>query len=849
VIITDDTAQTTNLATSIVATGTAISLSGTPPGGSFGTAYTFSFNGTGNGALTYGITAGSLPNGLSMSAAGAVTGTPTALGTFNFTVTITDVTGQTTSLATSIVTTGTAISVSGMPPGGSFGTPYSFSFSGTGNGALSYAITSGALPNGLTMSPGGVVTGTPTTLGTFNFTVSITDAAALTTSLATSIVTTGTAISVSGTPPGGSFGAAYTFAFTGTGNGALSYAIAAGSLPNGLSMSSGGVITGTPTTLGTFNFTVSITDVTAQTTSLATSIVTTGAAISVSGTPPGGAFATPYNFAFSGTGNGALTYAISAGALPNGLSMSAAGVVTGTPTRIGTFNFTVSITDVTAQTTSIARSIVTTGAAIAISGTPPSGAVNTPYAFSFTATGNGALVFTLDGGTLPPGISLSAAGLLSGMPTTAGTFAISVRVTDAAALSAVRAVPVVVGPAPTPSNPGTPEPSPSPSPPSGPNRAPALTGLTDISVEENTAVAPIPFGIDDDGSVDAVSVTIGAVDPSIISRAAIAGTGASRRLEITLAEDRDGTAWVELTASDGLLSSTSSLRITVRPAPIPDPPLNLTVVADGDAALFSWQAAPSGSVATFFLIEGGSGSGLVTFPVINTGRATSQRVPLPAGQWFFRVRSGNSAGTSAPSNEVSGVVPPFVQTPGAPSTLTVAVNAGQVQFAWLAPVDGGASAVWELEVGSAPGASDRGTFRVPAGTFGAEALFGAGQYAARVRGINASGRGPASNEVRFVVGAPPSCAPGAVDPPVLYPAAIVGDLVTLAWRPSATGLAASYRILVGSAPGLANLLIVDVGSVSSFAARAPRGRYFVSLMALTPCGPSGASNEIVVDVP
>lgn len=62
-------------------------------------------------------------------------------------------------------------------PGGSAGTSYSQSLSQTGAlGAPGYAITAGALPPGLTLTAGGTITGTPTATGTFNFTVTVSDA-------------------------------------------------------------------------------------------------------------------------------------------------------------------------------------------------------------------------------------------------------------------------------------------------------------------------------------------------------------------------------------------------------------------------------------------------------------------------------------------------------------------------------------------------------------------------------------------------------------------------------------------------------------------------------------------------
>ncbi len=71
------------------------------PDAYYGSAYTgVSFSQTGAlGAPTYAITAGSLPGGLTLSASGSLSGTPTESGTFNFTVTVNDNSGCSTSRA------------------------------------------------------------------------------------------------------------------------------------------------------------------------------------------------------------------------------------------------------------------------------------------------------------------------------------------------------------------------------------------------------------------------------------------------------------------------------------------------------------------------------------------------------------------------------------------------------------------------------------------------------------------------------------------------------------------------------------------------------------------------------
>ena len=82
-----------------------------------------------------------------------------------------------------------------------------------------------------------------------------------------------------------------------------------------------------------------------------------------------------------------------------------------------------------------------------LSGTPPAGAINEPYAFTFTHTGVPSPIIAKSAGTLPPGLTLNSSGYLSGTPTKAGTYHFTVQATNIAG-SASKAVTLVVYPAP-----------------------------------------------------------------------------------------------------------------------------------------------------------------------------------------------------------------------------------------------------------------------------------------------------------------------------------------------------------------------------------------------------------------
>ena len=127
----------------------------------------------------------------------------------------------------------------------------------------------------------------------------------------------------------------------------------------------------------------------------------------------------------------------------------------------------------------------------------------------------------------------------------------------------------------------------------------------------------------------------------------------------------------------------------------------------------------------------------------------------------------------------------------------------------------------------------------------------AGTYYVAVRGVNAAGQGPRSNEVVVTLpgGAPPCGAPPSA--PTGLGATVVGATVTLTWSASFGCAPTSYVVEAGSAAGLANLAVLDTGNTTTTFVNpgTPSGTYFVRVKGRNASGTSGPSNEIVVLVP
>ena len=156
--------------------------SGSLPNGEIGLAYTGVTLQASGGIAPYAftMTSGSLPGGISLAINGAFSGTPTATGTFAFTAQVADseTPPVTASKSFSItVYNGLTITTTSLPPANA-GVAYSAQLAASGGiSPYLWSITSGALPTGLTLSTGGLISGTPTATGSFTFTIQVTDSA------------------------------------------------------------------------------------------------------------------------------------------------------------------------------------------------------------------------------------------------------------------------------------------------------------------------------------------------------------------------------------------------------------------------------------------------------------------------------------------------------------------------------------------------------------------------------------------------------------------------------------------------------------------------------------------------
>src|SRR5450756_776271 len=365
------------------------------PNGTVGSPYSTTLAVSGAVApVTWGISQGTLPQGLSLAAStGVISGTPSTPGTAAFTVRLADSGGGSATAALSLTINPPALGITTSSlPAGIVGVAYSQALGASGGTPpYTWSVASGSLPAGLSLAAGGTISGTPGTAGSSSFTVRVTDSASASATAALSLTIN---------PP--------------------ALGITTSSLPAG--------------TAGSSSFTVRVTDSASASATAALSLAINAPALGITTSSlPAGTVGVAYSQLLDASGGSPpYSWSLNSGAFPGGLNLSTIGTISGTPLSSGIFGFSVQVTDSAGikTTTNLAIHIQPAPIQITTSSLPAS-TVGATYTQTLTATGGSPpFSWSLSSGALPPGLALDPAGAIRGTARTGGSYTFSIQVTD-----------------------------------------------------------------------------------------------------------------------------------------------------------------------------------------------------------------------------------------------------------------------------------------------------------------------------------------------------------------------------------------------------------------------------------
>jgi hypothetical protein len=390
-----------------------------------------------NGDATV-VTVSGLPAGLAFDGA-SIAGTPAAVGTWSVVVTATDaVTRLSTTSTMTLAINDAVISFAPVLPDGVANAPYAATFAPAAGGSGSFTYTAAGLPAGLSLS-GNTVAGTPLAAGVSTVTLTATDGAGFSVpvAVALNIVDQAPALCAGSNAVESAYVARNPgFIVVNGGLNLLDHLWTTNLNPANTTFL-GGLVNWYQTGLilsysGTVDPAGCI--LTSLTVAPAVRIDTATLPDAVAGL----AYSAPISVSW-----GVAPYAVTVSGLPAGLAFDGVNV-TGAPGLVGAFSVSVTAIDAVGASASRSLTLVVADQAIAFAPVLPGGAVGTPYSATVRATGFGPFVYGAAG--LPAGLAL-AGNTISGRPTAAGAYAVTLTATDAAGVTATAAVSVTIAPA------------------------------------------------------------------------------------------------------------------------------------------------------------------------------------------------------------------------------------------------------------------------------------------------------------------------------------------------------------------------------------------------------------------
>lgn len=434
------------------------------PNAVVGETYASQLSAQGGGEITWKVTKGRLPEGLTLARNGAITGTPVKTGESKFTVVAHNAAGDSKSRQFSITVEAAAavapVITTNYFGNGYVGEHYSRTLTADAQTAVKWSITAGALPEGLTLSADGVISGVPAAAGNSAFTATVTDQNGLKASQNFNITIEGPAAEPGVAPvistnylSNATVGKYYETRLKADME--VQWNLSRGNtLPEGLALYADGTISGTPEKAGT-SMIIVLATANGQTVSKTLALTVEEAADRPANAPEitttafGNAkVGEHYERTMGANAQSAVTWSQTGGELPDGFKLSANGHIGGTAEKAGTYTFTVKVTDQNGLSDSGTFTITVEGAlpagpVITTNGFG-GGKVGESYGRQLEADSETAISWSIISGGLPTGLTMNADGTIRGTLEAAGTFPFTVQVMDAYGQTASRSFAITV---------------------------------------------------------------------------------------------------------------------------------------------------------------------------------------------------------------------------------------------------------------------------------------------------------------------------------------------------------------------------------------------------------------------
>lgn len=379
-----------------------------------------------------------LPAGLSIdTSSGIISGTPTVAGISNIALRATNSAGTGTATLALTINSVTPVISSSLSATATAGASFSYTITAT-NSPTSFSAVN--LPSGLSINTStGVISGTPTQGGVYSITIRASNSVATGSAILSLNVRNISPVITSALTASSTVGTNFTYTIAATNS---PTAFNATNLPGGLSVNtSTGVISGTPTTPGTTEVTISATNQSG--TGSAKLVITVRAQIPVivSSLTSTAFKDTPFTYTIGATNSPA---SFGSSTLPTGLSLNTStGVISGTPTVSGNFSITIRATN-SAGTGSATLALSISAIPVITSTLAVSIATNTSFTYAIRAQNNPTSYNAIN---LPTGLSInSSTGVISGSVATKGTYQITIKALNAAGEDSKTLVLSVVAP-------------------------------------------------------------------------------------------------------------------------------------------------------------------------------------------------------------------------------------------------------------------------------------------------------------------------------------------------------------------------------------------------------------------